>query len=202
MKTTRRHISKRRLRSVVVLGAVLLIAGCNLFTSTEDRFHDAVEHREKGKLNAAVIEFKNVLKAQPDHAQARWLLGKTYLDLNDGLSAKKELQRARELGVTDPQLLIALVRAHLQTGEPQVALQMIESTPGLAENADGLALRGEAQRILGRGEEAKQSYLAALEIEPQQRFARYGLIRLALSERNFEEAASRIDAALTADPED
>ena len=108
-----------RLFSVCVLGFALLISGCGLFVDTEDRFRQAVEHREKGELNAAMIEFKNVLKDEPDHAQARWLLGKTYLEMNDGLSAKKELQRARELGVDNDELLIALVKAYLKTNEPE-----------------------------------------------------------------------------------
>lgn len=194
--------SKLRVLSACIMGSALFISGCNLFKSTEDRFREAVEHREKGELSTAAIEFKNLLKAEPDHAQARWLLGKTYLEMNDGLSAKKELQRARELGVDDDQLVFALAQAHLRTSEPETTLQLLESTPGLSKDAQGLVLRGEAQLALGQLEKAKQSFQDALKADPEYLNARYGLIRLALNAKNFADAAEQIDVVLTQAPED
>ncbi len=191
---------QRLLFSVCMLGIILLISGCNLLTSTEDRFNQALEHREKGELNAAAIEFKNVLKKEPNHAQARWLLGKTYLEMKDGLSAKKELQRAFELGVKDDELILALAQAQLLTNEPAETLRLIESTPELMKGAEGLVLKGEAQLALGQVEEADRSFQAALEADPENLHARYGLIRIAFGTRDFEEAASQIDKVLSSSP--
>ncbi len=194
--------SKLHLLPACILGGALLISGCNPFTSNEDRFKEAVKYREKGELSAAAIEFKNILKTEPDHAQARWLLGKTYLEMNDGLSAKKELQRAQELGIGNDELVIALARAHLMTNEPGVALQLLESTPGLAKDAQGLVLQGEAQMVLGQLEKAKQRFQAGLQADPEYLNARYGLIRLALNAKNFADASAQIDAVLAQAPED
>ncbi|MEJ2693152.1 MAG: PEP-CTERM system TPR-repeat protein PrsT [Candidatus Thiodiazotropha sp.] len=196
------HPIKFRLLFICTLGVALIISGCNLFTSNEDRFSQAVEYREKGKLNAAVIEFKNVLKEEPEHAQARWLLGKTYLEMNDGLSAKKELERARELGVNDDQLTIALAQAYVKTGEPDEALRLIESTPSLANDARGLAVSGEAQLAQNSFAQAKQSFQAGLRADSENIDVRYGLIRVALSEKEFAEAGTQIDALLSKSPDD
>ena len=136
---------KVRLLSVSFIAAALFLSGCNLFSSTEERLQQAIEYQAQGDLNAAAIEFRNVLKKEPDHAQARWLLGKTYLEMGDGLSAKKELIRAKELGIGNEELDLALTRAYLQTEEPQAALELIESSSVLNSQAPGLVLRGEAQ---------------------------------------------------------
>ncbi|MEJ2395623.1 MAG: tetratricopeptide repeat protein, partial [Candidatus Thiodiazotropha sp.] len=196
------HSTKLRLLSAFVLGSALFISGCSLFTSNEDRFREAVSHRNQGDLKAAAIEFKNVLKADPNHAQARWLLGKTYLDLNDGLSAKKELLRAQELGVDDDQLPLAIAKAYLLTSEPEAALKLIEETPGLAKDAQGLVVRGEAQMAQGRLEEAKQSFQTALDVDPEHVAASYGLIRMALNAKDIPTAQAQIEAVLKQDPDD
>jgi cytochrome c-type biogenesis protein CcmH/NrfG len=70
-------------------------------------------------------------KAQrtPKYAEARWLLGKVYLDLGDGAGAEKELSRARRLGTTDPELPIALARALLLERKYQEVLDQLSKLP-------------------------------------------------------------------------
>jgi putative PEP-CTERM system TPR-repeat lipoprotein len=193
---------KLRLLFVSLISASLLLSGCNLFTSTEERLQQAIAFQEKGDLNAAAIEFRNVLKQEPEHGQARWLLGKTYLELKDGLSAKKELLKARELGVTSDEMDKALARAHLLTDEPDAALKLIESSPTLGSQPEGLVMRGEALFALNRQEEARQSFLAALEADSGYLIARYGLTRLALDGRDLSGAASQVEAILKQAPDD
>ncbi len=197
-----KHPDKRRLFSVTVVLIALLLSGCNLFVSTEERIQQAIEYREKGDLNAAAIEFRNVLKKEPDNAQARWLLGKTYLDMGDALSAKKELLKAKDLGIGSDELKLALARAFLQTDEADVALELIDSSPALSSQHKGLVLLGEAQFALERSDEARQSFLAALKADSSSLHARYGLIMLALRDRDYTAASDQIEQVLKQSPKD
>jgi putative PEP-CTERM system TPR-repeat lipoprotein len=185
-----------------VMISVLFISGCNLFGGAEARFRKAVEYRDKGELSAAVIEFKNVLKEDPNNAEARWLLGKTYLDLNDGFSARKELLRAKTLGKTGSELKQSLVRAQLMSGDAKAALQLLDEDGGGAQDATTLALRGEAELALKQLAPAKKSFNASLAADPKRLQARYGLTRLAMIAQEYDEAGRQIEAILQIDPDD
>jgi putative PEP-CTERM system TPR-repeat lipoprotein len=187
---------------VLALISVLFISGCNLFTNQEERFNKAVEYRDKGELNAAVIEFKNVLKGDPDHLQARWLLGKTYLQLNDAQRAKKELLRAKSLGKNDKEMTVELVQAYLQSKEPKEALRMLNALPADAWDAQAFSLRGDVQLGLGLQAEARESFLESLKLDSSYSNARYGLIRLALVKADFSEAEQLIDQVLAEKQDD
>ncbi|MCU7842402.1 MAG: PEP-CTERM system TPR-repeat protein PrsT [Candidatus Thiodiazotropha sp. (ex Monitilora ramsayi)] len=185
-----------------ILITVFFISGCNLFTSNEERFRKAVDHQEKGEVNAAIIEFKNVIKSDPEHAQARLLLGKAYLKINDGAGAKKELLRARSLGVVDSDLAVELAKAYLLTDELDEAQSLLEETPSLPQDGETLTLKGDVVLALGRIAEAKRHYQASLSSDPTYIRARYGLVRLALRENNNVEASQQIKKILDLDESD
>ena len=72
-----------------------------------------------GRLDAAVIEYRNVLQIAPDNHEARWRLGQTYLALRQPAPALKELGHALPLAGLEPQLCVDLARARVQTGQFQ-----------------------------------------------------------------------------------
>ncbi|MSQ59748.1 MAG: hypothetical protein EXR36_08960, partial [Betaproteobacteria bacterium] len=63
---------------IVPLG---LIAGCN--ADPEGKVDNAKSHLAKGAVKAAQIELRNVLKREPNNAQARYLLGVAFKDAGD-----------------------------------------------------------------------------------------------------------------------
>lgn len=191
-----------RLVSTLVLTSLVFVAGCNLFTSNEERLRKAQTYLEKGELNAAAIEFKNILKNEPDNLQARWLLGKAYLDMNDGPGAKKELRRAQSLGKSDDEILVALVRADLLTDDLNEAMALLQDVPEGAWDASKLALRGEVELGLGQFDKARGSFRASLDADAGSLQARYGLIRLAFAERDFDEAGRQVDQVLSQKKDD
>src|SRR5210317_1078055 len=82
---------------VLALGLILL-SGCGLTKSDEDRLRDADAYMEEGNYRTAVIELKTVLNNSPENAEARLKLATVLLGLNDILGAEKEVQRAADLG--------------------------------------------------------------------------------------------------------
>lgn len=95
----------------------------------------AKDHRDEGKPRAAIIELKNALQENPKSAEARLLLGQTYLDLGQGANAEKELRRAREAGPDPVAMVVPLGEALLLQGKFAELLEQVTITPGLPEGA-------------------------------------------------------------------
>ena len=102
--------NKRR-RRILVVGLSIVIAAVVLIflvaiakkittptAGVDDYFATGVALREQGDLRGAVGNLRQVLTLNPDHGEARWVLGITLNELGDGRSAEKELRQARMLG--------------------------------------------------------------------------------------------------------
>ena len=96
----------------LLLGAVFcLTLGC-AEQSADSYVAAASEALAEKDLNVATIELKNALQLDPEHREARMLLGSAHLQMGDIDSAIKELKRAQDLGVSNdrvlPELYVAL----------------------------------------------------------------------------------------------
>jgi len=192
----------RRSSCIAFAPAFALIAALGLAAcgdsgkQLQEHFDRALDYRDSGDMRAAVIEFKNVLHIDPDHAQARWLLGRTFIALGDGASAGKELERARDLGFTSPEMDRAAVRALLLQGQFDNALASIEQASTSEFDAGWLVLRGQAQLGLQNVEDAKQAFDAALKSDPSNAQARRGLARIDLMAGDTRAAEQQLNKAL------
>jgi putative PEP-CTERM system TPR-repeat lipoprotein len=93
--------------------------------SAEEYLQRALEHEENGRLKAAAVDLKNAVQLAPQRAEARFRLGRVYLE--DGLTkfAIKELELARELGLEDRELVAALAEAYIENHEYFIALSTL-----------------------------------------------------------------------------
>ena len=105
------------IRTLLVLLTLVTLAGCGDSITTEQYIQRATEALDKSEYAAATIELKNALRQDPNSAQARWLLGKAYLNTNDMPSATKELQQALDLGWPPDDIQPALAQALCGQGE-------------------------------------------------------------------------------------
>ena len=94
------------------LTSIPLVGHAAPANSTETQHvRNARAYLAKGELKAAVIELKNAARKDLNNADTRLLLGRTYLQLEQGANAQKELERARKLGAEPSAVLVDLVRA-------------------------------------------------------------------------------------------
>ena len=189
--------------NIVVLLLVIFLVGCDFtgnVSATEyvDRAQTYIDGRN---YDAAFIELKNALIQDPDNVHARYLLGKLSLDTGDGQSARKNLLRARELGMADDAVLPLLTQAILLTEQYQEVLDMTNklSLSSNAASADVLAARGLAHLFMQDTDMAKMELNTALQKNPDSTFALIGNARLAISNNDLEGARRFIDRALKAD---
>ncbi len=163
-----------------LLAIFILLSGCSEKLSPDAYVEQGEKYHAEGELGSAVIEYKNALQSNPDHAQARWGLALVYLDMGDGSGAEKELRRAMELGVAIDAVLVPMTRALLlQNSLDEIKAQQ----PNLAslpqeEQAQYYALLGETYLRSNDPDEAERAYAAALSVADSAE-ARLGKARVA-----------------------
>jgi putative PEP-CTERM system TPR-repeat lipoprotein len=102
-------------RLVVVLSVVFFVSACAEKTS-EEHIQEAKQFVDNGNKAAAVVALKNAVQKNTRSPQARFELGKLYLDLKDYESAEKELTRAQEFGYPENEIIPLLAEALDRSG--------------------------------------------------------------------------------------
>ena len=167
------HVSRQALGQVSRLGLVLLalvvLVSCK---SEEEQVADFLargrEHVEAKQDKEAVIEFRNVIKVDPNNAEGHYALAEAYLRQGQ---LKQGYWELRETVRLDP----SNMEARLRFGTISIAARDFEEvlaqgtalTEADPENANGWSLRAQALEGLDRAEEAEEFYLKAIELAPE-----------------------------------
>lgn len=163
--------SARAALNALSLGiAAALFAACGS-ASDSKRLEAAKRFLQQRDANAAVIELKNVLQSNPRHPEARFLLGKTWLDGGDPVAAEAELRRALEARHPESEVVPVLARSLAVQRRFEAMLKEFGNTdlPDAAASANLSALRAQAHLALGAHGEAQRQIDAALVKVPRYR---------------------------------
>jgi len=188
-------VSETRWRGILALCVGLLLAGCGTELSSVEYLDQARAKLEAGESRAAIIALKNALSRDPDLAEARWMLGRIYLQHDDPVAAEKELRQAAALGVAGDDFLDDLVSALLGQKKTEEALRVLQTASGAAESCVGLALQGRVRLVQDEIDQAVKVFEAALQRDAHCGQAFLGLARVALLRGNAEEARRYLGAA-------
>lgn len=152
-------------------------------------YEKALVEYNLGQVRVAYIHLKNALLNDPFLLSAHLLLGKIYLELGQGERAEKELLIADGLGAHQTLTLIPLARAYLQQGKSQKLLDELYPLNTLPEeDAELLALRGQAHLDLEQYYEAQRAFTQAWERNQNNVSAVLGRIRVLLLKGELSEA--------------
>lgn len=180
--------------------AVFLL-GCDSNISEAEYVSMAKDSLAQGKIEPATIHLKNALSKNPNNAEARWLLGKTYLDINFGAGAEKELIKARQLGVSEEQFVPLLAKAYIQQQKYTDVLELGNvSSLSSGAAAEFLAARGLAFFGQNKKQQAAQALDAALKKNPDSLYVLVAEARLNSIAHDYETAHRHIKRALEIDP--
>lgn len=176
----------------------LALLGCNSAGSEADLMASAKALLSKPDAKGAVIQLKNVLAKNPQSAEARFLLGKTLLEMGDPAAALVELRKAQELQSVDEQVIPELARGMLLVGEEaKVIAQYSElSLREPAAAADLKTTLSTAYAVKDDLDKARRSAAEALRLLPGYAPALIMQARLAVSDRDFDGALSFLDQVL------
>lgn len=170
--------------------------------SSAELLADAQHYQLQGNTSAAIIQLRNLLDREPRHAQARYLLGSIYRQMNAPHAAEKEFRMALAAGY-DPKIVRPLLAEMLfKQGQFEKLLDETRSSDHGAAvlTAPVLALRGHALASLGKRDDAAAAFAAALQREPGNADALLGQARLALGNNQQAQATALIQRATSGNP--
>ncbi len=187
---------------LALLCASLLLSSCGL-ASGRGGLEAGLKYQASGQYRAAYIEAKKALQKDNKNGKAWLLLGQASLMLGDPKDALNDLQNAQTNGVPQASWAVPMARALLVTQQYDKALKALSADqpfePKLKVQVD--ALRGDAYLGLKQLDHAKQSYQAALTLDPKDPHALVGLAKLASVGHDADAAGKYVQQALAAAPE-
>jgi putative PEP-CTERM system TPR-repeat lipoprotein len=188
-------------RAAACLSLAWLVVACS-DQSPEALVASARGYAQKGDHNAAVIQLKNALQRAPGSAEARFLLGRSLLEVHDPAAAEKELRRALDLKYPDTQVVPLLARSLYELRQFDTLVKEFGSKvqDDAAVESRVKTYVGEAQLGRGRPLEAANAFAQALKATPGYAPARLGQVRLALAEGRLDDAVALADAVIAAAP--
>jgi len=177
------------------LVASTLLAGCKSDTPAS-LLADAKQLQQKGDRKAAQIQLKNVLVKDPDNGEARLLLARLSLSMNDAASAEKEARRALALKYQQPEAEALVLEALLRQGE---YAKLLEEADNFGQRPAVQVLRGEALIGLQRLDDARKEFQAALDSQPDNANALTGMARVAAMNNDLAGARGFAEQAIAKD---
>ncbi|MBU2882432.1 PEP-CTERM system TPR-repeat protein PrsT [Psychrosphaera sp. B3R10] len=149
----------RKRTIAMVFCSVLAIQGCGEKSATE-YMQEAQTALSEGSTETAMIQLKNVLRIEPQNAEARFLLGKLYLERGDWAFAQKELERALELSYSADEVVPLVAEAYRKMGADSQLLKLDLKSKGI-KKSDLVKIRYYQAKayIQGQQEEKAQSII-------------------------------------------
>lgn len=199
-KMSSRFALRVALHVATVVCLTVSLQGCQRETA-EKFIASGKSFLTKHDYSAAAIQFKNAVNKAPDNAEARYLLGIALEQQDDPVAAEIELRKAISAGYAPDLTYPALVRTLLQQRlfEKALSESTAQQNAGAAK-AELLALSGEAQLGLGKVQDARVAYSAALAIEASNDTAALGMARLSALGNDLPRANQLVDEVLSRTP--
>ena len=188
-----------RIASMFALLAAL--GACDKGDSFDDQMARANQFIASSEYESAVIELKSALLKDKRSAEARWLLGKVYLETGDALSAEKELQKAIDLGWEPSDVIPILAESLLAQGKNARIYQL--SATGLNTETQVSLLAAKALAAINLGESQKAITLVdeALEKSPEATAALMAKSRILVSLGDFAGAELVLEQVIPQEPD-
>jgi len=190
--------------------AALLLAGTAApaiaATSEQEKsdkfYREAQEYMKKRDVNAAVIQLKNALKADPGNLAARLLLADVYNRLGQGAYAEKELKAAEQRGTPFSELMVDLGKSYLLQNRFDDLLKEVTIEKATEANrVEVLILRGNAELGLRRFDSAEAMFREAAKLKPEDARSTVGIAQSMVSRGRVPEAEQQVDEALKIQPD-
>jgi len=110
------------LAAIATVLAPLLLTACGA-QRPETLLSAAKESLAKNDAKVAIIQIKNALQANPNLAEARYLLGAALLDTGNVAAAELELRKAQSLNFSPDLVIPKLAASLLAQGKPKKLLE-------------------------------------------------------------------------------
>ena len=164
--------------------------------ASADALTDGRTAFQAGDIRNAVIQLRNAVRADPQNAEAHFLLAKVQLEMGNIAAAQKEALSARVYGYDIRQVLPVLGITYMILGKYADALQEFQ-VEGKDPVVDSLILiiRGQAYTALQQLDEAEEAYTKAEILAPRLLQPAVASTQLAISRGDIATAKQKFEHA-------
>jgi putative PEP-CTERM system TPR-repeat lipoprotein len=160
-----------------------------------------------GDNRKALVQLKNVVQAQPENGEARFLLAEASYAIRDLAAAKKEFERAYDLGYNRDETSLRLAELMQESGDNKAFIDKFSEyqSPNTAVQSEIIAQVGRARLTLAttdaERDAAKRDFQKALAVNPNEKLAKIGMIRLQGMGGDNKGALKAIDQLIEQSPD-
>ena len=155
-------------------------------------------YREK-KLPEALAAVQQVLRSVPDHDPAILLAATIEMGTGAAEQASQHFQKYLDSHPHHPYASKRLALLHLRAGHAEAALKLLGALDGAADDAEVLALRGEAQLQAHRYSEATALFEQASALRPREASLHTELALIHLADGDGARAVAQLEHAVQLD---
>ncbi len=182
----------------VSLGIISILAGCGEADTASSHIAKAKSFQSH-EVDAKLIELKNAVKLESRNAEARFLLGETYLSQGFASGAIKELEKAHEYSYDLNKLIPLLARAYSisSSDEDVIDLNKHLNTLNNESAVVYLAYKTLAEIRLGSVENAKNVVSQSESLISGSAYYHLASAYLAMGEADLDSAQNNVEKTLT-----
>ncbi len=160
-----KNLSKINLwiKHFILTATCLTLIACGNEIDEQQKLLNARSYLERGDLASASLELRNILQANAENAEARFLFGSIKLQTGDLAGAENEFRRAAKAGWSNEETQIEIARVLMAQREYQKLLDEIKTGDTWSANgrANLLGLRALAEAGLENNSDAKTTLAEA-----------------------------------------
>ncbi len=182
--------------------SLLLLFGCNA-SSKEEMLQEGRALAGEKNINGAIILFKNALEKDQNFYEARYELGKAYLETGKYEKAEKELSKVALQDPTNDSIHLDLARIYLTLEKPAKAKSSLETFHSTQpETSESLLLLARAHRAEDDLKKASENYQKSIRLDEKNADPRVELAVLYLSLGRINEGEEVLKETVAALPEE
>jgi len=191
---------KKLITTAVALVLAINITSCGENKTAEQHLQSAAKYSADNNINSAIVELKNAVRLAPKSAEARFQLGKAYLQQGNYVNAEKELLRAAELG---EDVIVDLVQVKVKLEKFDDIYEIERNSAELSDEQYVVILTYAGIAALRSGKEEKaQDYLEqAISISADNSYAKVASAYLLKSNQEFRKGLVTISKLLEDSPD-
>lgn len=183
----------------VAAAALALLPGCDRFTSVETRLTRAAASLESGEFQAALIDLRKALDAEPGNLNAQLQLVDTLAAFGETQAARAQLDRAVQAGAPASQTELRRLRLLRAWGDREGMKRALEQSTTLSA-AQRETFQGQLSLLEGQPADALAAFDRALAADASSIDAALGRIEALAGQGDARAAREAVDALLEQQP--
>ncbi|MBA6252566.1 MULTISPECIES: XrtA/PEP-CTERM system TPR-repeat protein PrsT [unclassified Colwellia] len=190
-----------RCRNILFPTLLLTLISCSSPKDNEQLLIEAKTLISQNEKSEAAINLKNILQKEPEHSEARYLLGKIYLSADNYLSAEKEFKRAIANNPQNYQAILMLAKTQLSLSQFDNVINTLNliDFKNLEDQIYSLLLTSQAYLSTDKIDLAKENINKANNLNSDSLQSILGNALIAAYENNTDEALSLLKHLLEKD---